>query len=162
MSLTIKCGEDMGRWVLTYAVNVNINWYNYRKHSLVKFNTFNVHYLWPCRTISRWLSVWSLTSNISSTWKQVKIKILGPHTRLPKPEAQGKGPAICFNKHSSLFWCLLKFENHFMRETQVYLYRGISKNLLQYFWNIKKLEIIVGLQEGNWQIVVYSQIRYHS
>lgn len=54
-------------------------------------------------------------SSISLIWDLLELQFPGPNPR--SPESKGWRPAFCFNKHSRGFWCLLKFESHYIEIT---------------------------------------------
>lgn len=55
----------------------------------------------------------------------VRKEILGPCPTPTKSENLGMGPDMCFHKSLGSFWCRLKFENHWLRETDSLWERGL-------------------------------------
>lgn len=100
---------------------------------------------------------WSATSVSLGNW--LKFKFPGPTPDLQNQKFW-RGPAICFNKHSRWIWCMLRFENHYIRKTLAHLYEGMCIRIYcNIFWNIKTLEItqLISREEmdKSWCIHIY-------
>lgn len=66
------------------------------------------------------------TTSISITWELGRKEMFGHHPRPTKSENLRVGLHVCFHKPSGNFWCRLKFEDHWLRETDSLLEKEAS------------------------------------